>query len=297
MSTSMNSPGVSIVQKLLGDIADPSVTVSATLRTAKIIATKLGQADALVWINNELNGYSENMSADDLPSYRRLSGTWRAFDQHYGWQTIHFPDPERERMFSQCPIGASLPNIEHGFKSKDDGGFAFHLTPEKKALMCKAIGRQTDVQLDLDSASLHEIIDAVRGLLLDWALELEKAGVSGIDMDFTAREKKDAAVVTQHVFAQNAIVIGSMDGNASVNANQTATATLDIGAINAMVQQARACLGSLPEKQREAVEPVLNEIEVEAAKPKPDRGLLRNLLTSARTKARRAISPRPASSA
>ncbi len=91
-------------------------------------------------------------------------------------------------------------------------------------------------------------------------------------------------MVTHQVFnIQNAGVVGNVSDQANVTNNQTATVALDIGAINTMIQQARAHLGSLPEVQRVAIEPVLNDIETEAAKNTPDRGVLRGLLQSTRT--------------
>lgn len=285
MNTLAKPGGSSIVQKLLKDIADTNVTVGALLRTAKIIATKLGQDEALVWINRELNGYESELTADDLPEYRKLSGTWRAHNPYHGWLPIHFPTPEAERLYSMAPMGASVVHIEDGFiRKKEEGSFAFNLSPEKKAIMCEIIGMKTEVQLDLDSGHLHAIVDKVRNMLLDWALELDKAGVAGIDMDFTAEERREASIVTHQVFnIQNAGVVGNVSDQANVTNNQTATVTLDIGAINTMIQQARAHLGSLPEEQRVAIEPVLNDIETEAAKNTPHRGVLRGLLKSART--------------
>ncbi len=284
MEAAKLTPDVSIVQKLLKDVSDTNVTVASLLRTAKIIATKLKQDEALVWIDRELNGYPSELTADDLPKYRKLSGTWRAHNPYHGWQSIHFPTPEAERLYSMAPMSSSVVHIENGFLRRgDEGSFAFNLTPEKKAIMCEIIGTKTEVQLGLDSGHLYAIVDKVRNMLLDWALELEKAGVAGIDMDFTAEERKEATVVTQQVFnIQNAGVVGNICDQANVTNNQSAI-MLDVGAVIAMVRQARTHFGSLPVEQRNAIDPVLSHIEAEAAKKQPNRGLLRELLTSARS--------------
>ena len=61
MEAAKLTPDVSIVQKLLKDVSDTNVTVASLLRTAKIIATKLKQDEALVWIDRELNGYPSEL--------------------------------------------------------------------------------------------------------------------------------------------------------------------------------------------------------------------------------------------
>lgn len=274
----------SIVHKLLRDIADPAISVASLLRTAKIVATKLGQSDALHWINRELDGYCDG--DEGVPPYRRLHGSLRAFHPVAGWKPILFPDPETEEILSAAPMGSSLGSLEQGFSRRqgkgEQQGFGFSLTPSRKATTCQAIGTTTEVVLDLDAGQLWGIIDRVRNLLLDWALELDRAGVVGIDMDFSPMEKQEAKVVTQNFFIQNAGVVGNVTDGATVSNNQSASVNLDIGAITAFAQQARAHLGSLPQDARVEFEPVLNNIEIELAKPTPDREMLRDLLGSAK---------------
>ncbi len=65
-----------LILKLQAEAANPDASVTNLLRMAKRAATKLNLKDALVWIERELNGYMD-VKVDDLPPYRRLTGTPR----------------------------------------------------------------------------------------------------------------------------------------------------------------------------------------------------------------------------
>lgn len=272
-------PSSSMVGRLLTDIADPNASVSVILRTAKIMATRLGQADALTWIERELKGYTEVVD-DDFPKYRQLHGSLQSLNAYHGWQIVRFPNPEQEHRYTFCPIGVSIGVLEQQLSEGCSGAeFNFIITPEYRARVASLIRQQTELKLALDTGQLHSIVDAVRNLLLDWALGLEQAGVIGSDMTFSPHERREAAGVTHQVFnISNVGVLGDVGGRARVN-NQLSTG-IDHASVLALLQQARAHLGSLPDDQRHQAEPVLMEIETEVIRAQPDSSaLLRNLLS------------------
>jgi len=126
-----------------------------------------------------------------------------------------------------------------------------------------------DVQISIQRAQLWNIVEQVRNLILNWSLELEKAGVLGEDMHFSEQEKGDAKPVTQQFIIQNVGVLGNVSDQASVTNQQTAKIELDLEQVRDFLRQARAALPQLPEKAQEAVRPVLETInrELEAEKP------------------------------
>jgi hypothetical protein len=141
------------------------------------------------------------------------------------------------------------------------------------------------VHVRLEFGSAWNILDQVRNLVLNWTLELEKAGVLGEDMTFTEEEKKEAAPVSAHYFnIQNVGVLGNVSDNASVSNEQRATQNidLDLNLIRDFVTQTRPALPLLPEKTRAEMQPLLQDIELEAATAEPDETKLRGLLRSAR---------------
>ena len=82
---------VPLVLQLQAEAVDPNVPVSKLLRLAKLIATKLDQKDALVWIDKELDGYMDGVTKD-VPEYRMIGGQPKGYNPYHGWQTIQFEE-------------------------------------------------------------------------------------------------------------------------------------------------------------------------------------------------------------
>ena len=141
-----------------------------------------------------------------------------------------------------------------------------------------------DVRISLERSQLWNIVEQVRNLILNWSLELEKAGVLGEDMHFSEQEKGDAKPVTQQFFIQNVGVLGSVTDQATVTNQQTATAEvkLDLGQVRDFLSQARAALPQLPQKEQEAIRPVLETIDHELKTKKPNSSKIRTALGSLR---------------
>lgn len=144
----------SAVLRLQADAADPAISVATLLRTAKIIATKLGLEDALVWIDAELNGYMQ-ARGEELPKYRRLQGSLMAWNPYHGWQPVLFPkDAAIHPIFYEAPIGSSIGEIESDASRRESGQGAFNLDPTRKSQIVAALsGRKTDVALFLTPSS------------------------------------------------------------------------------------------------------------------------------------------------
>ena len=273
-----------IVRKLQADCLDPSVPVVSLLRTAKAIATKLDLEDALIWIDRELNGYV-TLPVSELPPYRQLNGTPEAFDPYEGWRTIHFGSSDHAEIFSVAPVGIAIGALERDL-SDPKVQVAFPYSSRARAQLMKALHNEPDdVRLSLSYGSVWNIVDQVRNLVLNWTLELEKAGVLGEDMAFTEEEKKDAGPVTAQYFIQNVGVLGDVSGQATVANKQRATQKIDLDAnlVRHFLAQTREALPLLPEEARGEMKPLLKDIEVELAADEPDQSKLRGWLRSART--------------
>jgi len=275
-----------VVRKLQADAIDQDASVTSLLRTAKVIATKLELKDALMWIDRELDGYMD-LTSEELPPYRRLTGDLRGYNPYHGWQPVIFPDPEIARLFSQAPMGISIGSLEEDLRGRRDrgGDFIFGFRPEVKTEIMNALEYPADVQLQLSYGALFNIVDAVRNLVLNWSLELEKAGIHGDDMEFSQDDKKEAAPITQQFFAQNIGVVGNVTDKAHVANKQSATMTLDINlnAVRDFVTQVQQALSSLPEDTRDQLAPTITDLQTELSKDAPSHSRLRDLLGSVRS--------------
>jgi hypothetical protein len=272
-----------VVIRLQAEAADQAVPVATLLRTAKIVATKLGLDDALVWIDAELTGYMQ-AKGEDLPSYRRLRGNLMGWNPYHGWQPVLFPEgTDIHPVFYEAPIGTSIGEIEAGnVRRRQESQGAFNLDAARKATILSALtGPKTDVALFLPPASMEGILEAVRNLVLDWALKLEKAGVLGDGMMFSETDKKKAAPVTQQFIIQNAGVVGNVTDNATVSNVQSASVHISAAAVSDLVAQIRPVLPTLPEETAQNLSPILKDLETEAA-GKADQSKLRQLLGAAR---------------
>jgi hypothetical protein len=274
---------VPLILKLQAEAANPNASVTNLLRMAKIAATKLDLKDALVWIDRELNGYMD-LKIEDLPPYRRPMGVPQAYNPVHGWQPIQFPDTKTADLFSEAYIGWALGAIERSVGERSEGSYAFPYRPEEKIAIQQSLRFRVDVQISLQRAQLWNIVEQVRNLILNWSLELEKAGVLGEDMHFSAQEKGHAKPVTQQFIIQNVGVLGNVSGQAKVKSQQTAKAKieLDLEQVRDFLVQARAALPQLPEKAQEAIRPVLGTIDRELKTEKPNSSKIREALGSLR---------------
>jgi len=165
----------------------------------------------------------------------------------------------------------------------------FPYTTDRREALRAAIGTRIDMGIFLSEGQVWGVVEAVRNLLLNWSLELEKAGVLGEEMSFTDAEKAEASTVTQQFIIQNVGVLGNVSGSAKVSNEQTATTSLDAAAVRDFADQAMRNLSSLPEEIRRELEPLIKEIHSELSQKRPDAARLREYLTSAKTIAEGAL--------
>lgn len=273
-----------MVVRLQVDAADPNSSVAHLLRMAKIIATKLDLADALTWIDRELDGYFE-VPTEELPAYRKLRGELKAYNPYHGWQAVLFKDDGEpiSPVFYEAPLGSPIGAIEADVNTRERTSMTFALTPERKAIIVSTLEYPADVALFLGSSALVTVVEAVRNLVLDWALKLEKAGVLGEGMVFSKKDREQAAPVTHQFFIQNAGVVGDVSDNASVTNKQTAFLEIRANDVVDFVAQVRPLLANLPHDVADRLRPVVDNLEAEGNKSAPDQAKTRELLSSART--------------
>jgi len=274
---------MSIVLDLQKAALSEDVSVANLLARAKVIATKLDLKDALLWINNEIEGYP-NTKASDLPAYRQIYGEPKAWNPYHGWQPILMRDANSAKWLSYAPLSQAIGAIEkmmHQMKDNSGGAFTFPYPPELKIQVQKAIDYPTDVHIEIGPAQISNILDQVRNLVLKWTLELEGAGVLGSDMSFTKDEKDEAPQASQNFFIQNVGVLGNVSGAAHVTNTQSAT-LFSTQQIADLLKQIDQTLPALPEEVRAKVGAIAGEItdELKAARPSSPR--LRDLLGSLR---------------
>lgn len=204
-----------LVEQLQADALDQSVPVSTLLRKVKVAAVKLQLSDTVDWADSELKGYDEQ-----VPAYRVMSGRCMGLDAYRGWSVVG-GDPKVVETLSMAPVGQPISGLEE--ICVGEGAL---IIPLPRAIVQGIIDenpRCRDVAVHVTRAEVVTVVDHVRNLVLDWALDLERAGIKGEGLTFSTTEQKAAA--TAHLNIQidgpNArLNVGSVDMSANTIENE-----------------------------------------------------------------------------
>lgn len=180
----------SIVVELQQDALSKQVSITDLLRKCFVVARKLGISDFEKWINNELNGYED---VNDIPAYRQISGSVKAWNPYHGWQPVLFPDSEMEGLLSKRACGQSIAEIESLLEAgRETRTLQMPFPPEIEQQLRQSIGINLQVTLMVPGTGLVRIVDAARTIVLNWALKLEEDGILGEGLAFTSGEREVA---------------------------------------------------------------------------------------------------------
>ena len=186
----------SLVLELQLEAMNTSSSLSNILRKAFVVASKLDVDEFKKWIELELKGYS---TGKEVPSYRRVKGTVKAWNPFNGWIPVIVRDTQIHELISNRSIGQPISELENLCGQKDEGGVL--QAPLPHDWIMKIFSNNAEFNLGMvptliiDRAQLVGILDAVRNEILNWSLELEKKGILGEGMSFSVEEVKAAKSV------------------------------------------------------------------------------------------------------
>lgn len=270
---------VGLVEEIQRDALDPQISVAMLLRKVKLAAVKLQLPAIDEWVSKELQGYTSG----PVPPYRQISGTPKAFNPFQGWIPI-MGDPKTISAISKINHGQPIAAIEDLIKDNDAAVFQKPLSPE----VIHILNKNSDVMLGemvnfIGRGHLVSILDQVRTMVLDWAIELEKAGIRGESMTFKSEEKIAAQ-------SNPAITIGSVGNFVGVVGNQNHVRDIIGGSISVtqirdLAQQLRLGHEALVSAGADdaALSSAVDGLLIEADKPDPNPGALKGFLTDARS--------------
>jgi hypothetical protein len=207
-----------LVLQLQAECLDAGVSILEVLRKALVVARKLSLTDAQAWIEKELNGYK---SGDEAPPHRLLTGQIRSWNPYHGWIPMIFEDHREAAYLSKCFVGQPIGELEDLLKH-GTGTLQFPFDPGTEANLMKGMDIPLQTTRHLSRSSVTGIIDAVRNMVLEWCLQLEKDGILGDGMVFSAREK-EAASHSNYTINYNGPVVHSQIQQGSPHATQSMT--------------------------------------------------------------------------
>lgn len=274
---------------LIGEILEGAITnttsLAELLRMVKVAAHRLNLPAIEDWVSKELDGYEDGI---DVPDYRRISGQVVVKHAMHGWHSIG-GDPEIIAMLQERNLGGSIATLEamllEAKSSGNTGTFTMFLSPDSvpkilgdKSFAYVAMGTRFSV------AAISAVLDRVRGKILDWAIEMEKQGVVGQGMSFSAKEKEDAARATTNITFSGPV--GTIAGNFGVG---NSSGSISITGSN--IAEALELALSLQRNAQELIKSgadnrlsdALDNLARELALASPDKGKLRGLVGHVKT--------------
>jgi len=269
-----------VVIELQREALDQSVAVSELLRKALVVARKLKLGEFQQWVDNELNGYK-----DEVPDYRVASGQARGWNPYNGWIPLIFEDPKEAEAVSKRACGQSIAEIEdllNGESSTLHMPYSQHL----QRALSKGFGYETEVSLFVGRGALIRIIDAVRTVVLNWALELEEQGILGEGLSFSEKEKEAATSTSQNISNFYGPVHGPQIAQGNQQAIQvSSTFTVDVEALKELIAQIESAVPHLriADNKRAELESELATLKAQASSPNPKKGIVREGLSSLRS--------------
>lgn len=269
-----------VVLELQRDALDRSVLVTDLLRRALVVARKLRLDEFQHWAQQELDGYADGK---DIPGYRTVTGQVRGWNPYRGWVPILFADPMEGEIAAQRNCSQSIAELEHLIASR--GSLHMPFSQDIQHRISSSFGYQTEVSLFTDRTSIVRIVDAVRNIILNWALKLEDQGILGEGLTFTAAEREAASNASQHVTNFYGPVHGAqIQQGGSSNIQVSGSGEIDLTALAELVRQLRIDLVDLNLSSAGASELTaeLTTIEAQLQSPKPKLSILQEGLRSVR---------------
>jgi hypothetical protein len=262
-----------LVEEIQKAAIDPNAAVSTLLRQVKLAAFRLKLDTVEYWVEAELNGYSNGA---ELPAYRKVEGSAVVQTLHEGWQPLVL---EKDTEFLRtASIRDSVASIETLLANRKNGTLVKRYPVGIIANISKANDAQiTQGGCSIQRSSFVSILDSVRNLVLDWAIKLERAGVTGDGLSFSVQEQQQARE-TQSVI--NVGMINSMTGNLGIGitSGDITNAPLSIDQVKNLISQVKSHAKTLTSEGVDgpALTAALQAIEKQLSSEHPT--LLRNAL-------------------
>lgn len=273
----MSSSNLPLILQIQADAMDDSVSITSLLRKTKAAAIKLGVEDQLPWLAHELEGYT---NIDDLPEYRKIRGVLKARNPFHGLIPFFIQDSELAEALSLAPTTQPIAELESLLSDPSSTSMHFQLPQGRLNILLSIMEVRMEPVLTVSSAALVGILSAVKNLVLDWSLEMEKSGIIGENMSFSQKERENATSITHQFNIQNVGVLGDLREHSSATINQNALAEADLKSIQQIMEQLFSQLSSFPASAQEELRPLIKEVQKEIQEASPSTEIIKRSLKS-----------------
>jgi hypothetical protein len=182
--------------------------VLTVLRKARRLASKLGATEILDWLDSEQSGYTTKTS---LPNYRKVKGklvyrTNGYVPAGYGMIMNGIADVGSGTFTIDWYVPDSISQVLvmiDAVTTKNHGLY-FPLPNDERTEGLRSnfdsfVADQISFMIELNRSHVVVIPEAVKDKVMDWALALERSGVSGEGLTFSDKEKTEAHAITFNI--------------------------------------------------------------------------------------------------
>lgn len=215
----------SLVLELQREALDGNVKVSDLLRKALVVASKLKVKEFEEWTKNELQGYS----TDSIPGYRHVKGELKAFHRSHGWIPGVFRNPEAAERLCERSVAQSIGELEDLIDRRNEQSVLTIPFPPEVLSKSKPLPGGLIPQLVIGESQLVGIVEAVRNIILEWSLKLQKDRILGEGLTFSKEEQQIAATATYNIqtFSGPVGAVAGRDINVQISFNEVLSKLAD----------------------------------------------------------------------
>lgn len=177
---------------------DNSIDLTACLRRALAISSKLGLEPFKRWISLELEGYGKT-KIKELPNYRVIGSSLVARNPYTGLIPFIIDDSKMMKELTTIYVTEPVHSLIHVLKNAK-GTLEFPVTHDVQTWLMKMQDWPAmEVTRKVSPNSVGAILDRVRTQLLNFSLELENSGVIGDGIHFSDAERKKASAMEKSI--------------------------------------------------------------------------------------------------
>lgn len=212
---------MTVLSDLIDSLIHSDRPIADTLRSAKVLASRLGSAELATWVDRELSGYP---TRDSLPPYRKLqvltlgdfSGPFGSSVRNSPVPYLVFPEQWREQAqyYFEMHGVAAIEEMLSGDKDVElqwDPNLTLILRDKVQMTGGMVLTR---LHSSLPRQELIGVLDEVRNRLLALVLDVEKenpdAGASGQRAEQPSPERVQQ-IFNNHIYSAGNVAIGSTD--------------------------------------------------------------------------------------
>lgn len=264
----------SAVLDLQRDAMESNLDLTDLLRKAYVIAKKLKIAEFEEWAESELDGYGEK----DIPSYRRVRGHLKYYNPFYGYQDYLIGNSDISEVLSNRSLSNPIAELEDLYNKSGGKPLLMPISTETRLLFIQQFNAEESPEhLFISPSQFKSIFEAVRKIILDWALKLEEDDILGEDLRFTQEEKEIAEEKSSKyttIIKDSIVQVGEKNIQ---NVNKINTE--EVGKLLSLIHDSLEEL-KLDIKKKEDLDKELTSIKSQLDTANPDEGTIKKSIRS-----------------